>query len=223
MSGTKTKSDRPRTPKPAPANDGPMRVYILLDRSQSMAAIWGEALGSINSYVKGLAEDAATQACPVTLATFDRPIDFAFEVIRKGVEAKAWKAVTSKEADPRGMTPLYDAVGQLMGLAELDSPKLATLVIMTDGRENASRELKKADAATLLDRARAKGWQVLHLGVDFDAFEQAADLGTQMGSTLNASGANLAGTAPILRRMTQSYAASGQAQSFTAEDRAKTK
>ena len=43
-----------------------MNVYILLDRSGSMASLWEEALGSINGYVSKLPKKTK-----VHMATFD--------------------------------------------------------------------------------------------------------------------------------------------------------
>ena len=48
-----------------------MHVYILLDRSGSMADKWAETLSAITGYVAELAHTTPTLA--VTLAAFDNP------------------------------------------------------------------------------------------------------------------------------------------------------
>src|SRR4051812_39328646 len=89
--------------------------FILLDRSGSMAGLWSEALSSINSYVKKLADDKIDTG--VTLATFDGEGGLTFDVIRDRIIPSTWKPVSDADATPRGMTPLNDATGKIVALA----------------------------------------------------------------------------------------------------------
>ena len=98
---------------------------------------------------------------------------------------KDWQPVTDREATPRGYTPLFDAIGPPHGLASADTSNKASVIIVTDGQENASREVTREGAKAMLDRAREKGWDVVFLGANFDAFSQAASLGTAAAHTLN--------------------------------------
>src|SRR6185295_14312606 len=134
--------------------------YILLDRTGSMEPIWSEALSSVNAYADGLAtlDGGPRVDADITLAVFDAQDGFQFDVLRNGVDAERWRKVTDKEVSPRGMTPLYDAIGRIVSLAEKDHPKKAVIVIMTDGEENSSEEMTKASAKAALDRVRNKGW-----------------------------------------------------------------
>src|SRR5437773_12384009 len=117
----------------------PMNVYMLLDRTGSMSSIWAETLSSINAYVTRLADDKVD--AKVTLAMFDSNDGTQFDVIRRSADVKDWQPVTDREATPRGYTPLYDAIGRLMGLANGDTSDTASVIIVTDGQENASREV----------------------------------------------------------------------------------
>ena len=154
-----------------------MHAYILLDRTGSMQSLWTEALGSVNAYAKGLAEEGSGDAF-VTLAVFDAPAGaMDFEVLRDGAPAAIWKEVTEAEASPRGMTPLFDAIGAIIARAEKEDPQRAVLVFMTDGAENASREMTKEDVKAALARVEKKGWQVLFLGADFAKFADADAVG----------------------------------------------
>src|SRR5688572_6609609 len=127
--------------------------YILLDRTGSMEPIWSEALSSVNAYADGLASlDGGPRVdADITLAVFDAQDGFQFDVLRKGVDAEDWNDVTNREVNPRGMTPLYDAIGRIVSLAEKDKPEKAVLVIMTDGEENSSTEMTKKAAKAALD------------------------------------------------------------------------
>jgi hypothetical protein len=153
--------------------------YILLDRTGSMEPIWSEALSSVNAYADGLAtlDGGPRVDADITLAVFDAQDGFQFDVLRSGVDAERWRAVTSKEVSPRGMTPLYDAIGRIVTLAEKDRPEKAVIVIMTDGEENSSTELNKKAAKAALDRVRNKGWEVVFLGTEFSNFNDAEGVG----------------------------------------------
>jgi hypothetical protein len=66
---------------------------------------------------------------------FDAQDGLQFDVLRNSVDAGRWNDVTTNEVSPRGMTPLYDAIGRIVSLAEKDRPEKAIIVIMTDGEE----------------------------------------------------------------------------------------
>src|SRR5262245_24746252 len=148
-----------------------MNVYMLLDRTGSMQTIWAETLSSVNAYVQTLAADHLDAR--VTLAMFDSHNGTQFDVIRDAVPVRNWVPVTDQEASPRGYTPLYDAIGRLMGLAAADRSDKAAVIVITDGQENASVEVTREGAKAMFDTARGRGWDVVFLGANFDAFAQA--------------------------------------------------
>lgn len=198
--------------------------FILLDRSGSMQSLWGEAINSVNGYVRKLAEDKIDTG--VTLATFDRDGEkFKFEIIRDRIIPSTWKLVATDEAVPRGMTPLNDATGRIVNLARAgingtQYDKVA-IIIMTDGLENSSRELSVAQAKALLDDCRAKNWQVIFLGANFDNAAQAAAYGNAAHSTVQSSVANLSATMGVAAGMRGAYGATGEAMTFTDEQKRK--
>ena len=161
-----------------------------------MASQWDEALGAINTYVKDLADKKVDTG--VTLATFDGVNGLRFEIIRDRISPETWRPVSNKDAEPRGMTPLNDATAKIVDLAEHGKYDKLALIIMTDGAENDSRELPGHQGAMavkkMLDSCRAKGWQVIFLGANFDNAAQAASYGTMAGQTVNSSTKNLRAT-----------------------------
>lgn len=192
-----------------------MHAYILLDRTGSMQSIWAEALGSVNAYVKALAEGDAF----ATLAVFDAHEGLQFDVLRAGVPVQTWKDVTDAEATPRGMTPLYDAIGRIIARAESEAPEKVVLVIMTDGEENASREMKKDDVKAALDRTEKKGWQVVFLGAEFAKFSDADAVGL-VGSKRMAMAAGMMGASMQgLARKSRAYFDKDMSVDFDDEDR----
>jgi hypothetical protein len=188
--------------------------FILLDRSGSMETLWTEALSSINSYVKKLADNGVDTG--VTLATFDSDGgEFDFTVIRDRIIPSTWKPVTNVDATPRGMTPLNDATGRIVNLAESGNYDKVAIIIMTDGQENASKELSVAQAKTLLDRCRAKNWQVIFLGANFDNAAQAASYGNVAASTVRSSKRNLGRSMNLAAAKRGEYDSSGAAMTYT--------
>lgn len=191
-----------------------LRAYILLDRSGSMASRWDEALSSINTYVQGLKQAGGH----VTLATFDRHEELQFDVVRDD-NVNEWRPLQTTEMQPRGDTPLFDAIGRMTAKMRERGGERAVFVVMTDGHENASKERNRDWVRNELDALRNRGWQVVFLGADFDAFGQAHDVGVLHGNTLNMQRGFYASGMSNLATATASYAATGQTMSFTDEDR----
>jgi hypothetical protein len=198
--------------------------FILLDRSGSMDGMWVEALSSVNNYVKTLAADRVDTG--VTLAVFDGENGkLDFRVIRDRITPPTWKPVDADDATPRGMTPLSDAVGQIVALAQRGAPdgtqydKVA-IIIMTDGAENASRELSVAQARKLLDECRVRGWQVVFLGANFDNAAQATSYGTAIRQTVQSAPGKM-GSAMAAMAQTRSSWGAGQSVSMDFSDELK--
>jgi hypothetical protein len=155
---------------------------------------------------------------------FDAQDGLQFDVLREGVDAEDWRDVTNREVNPRGMTPLYDAIGRIVSLAEKDKPGKAVIVIMTDGEENSSQEMTKASAKAALDRVRAKGWEIVFLGTEFSNFDDATGVGQTASRNMAVSKDQLSDSMNRLAQKSKNYAA-GAAPSveWNAEDRAAAK
>lgn len=196
--------------------------FILLDRSGSMQSLWAEALNSVNGYVKRLADDKIDTG--VTLAAFDRHNGlFTFDILRDRIIPATWRPVTDTDAAPRGMTPLNDATGRLVNLAEAGNYEKVAIIIMTDGHENASAEMSTGAVKAALDRCRAKNWQVIFLGADFDNAQQAQMYGAAAAQTVQSSVQNLTPTMDALSSMRGAYASTGAAMRFTDEQKERLK
>ena len=216
-------------PSPEPIADTPIMnavsSYILLDRTGSMSDIWDEALGSVNAYAaavgkveEGEADDLETS---VTLAVFDHQEGFQFDVLRKEIQPDAWDNVTNDEVSPRGMTPLFDAINRTITMAEADNPEKAVIVIMTDGHENSSREVTREGAKAALDRAEARGWEVVFLGAEFASFGDADAVGVSSSKQMAVSAGTLSVTQERLAKKARDYGKGvSEAIEFDAEDRA---
>ncbi len=192
--------------------------YILLDRTGSMGDIWDEALGSVNAYAKSVGEadegelEGEDIETNISLAVFDFQESLQFDVLRDGVKAEAWQTVTDDEASPRGMTPLFDAIGRMVSMAEADNPEKAVIVIMTDGKENSSREITKDGAKAALDRARKKGWEVVFLGAEFANFDDADAVGVSGGKSMAVSKGMMSSSMNRLAKKSRAYGKGEEAE-----------
>lgn len=164
--------------------------FILIDRSGSMSGLWTEALGSVNAYAKKLADDKVKTE--ITVAVFD---SVGFDVIRNGILPSKWVDITDRDATPRGMTPLNDAIAKIVAMANKEDAKKTAIIIMTDGAENDSKEVDGKTAKKLLDGCRAKNWQVIFLGAQYEGvYQQGASYGAVQGQMVNSSVRNLSAT-----------------------------
>jgi hypothetical protein len=198
-----------------------MHAYVLLDRSGSMQSLWVEALSSINAYAKELANKTDGDAVDshVTLAVFDSQEGLQFDVLRKKVPALHWENVTDAEASPRGMTPLLDALGRLISLAETDNPDKAVIVVMTDGQENASREVTREGVKAGLDRVKAKGWEVVFLGANFDNIGDAGSVGVHAGQQMAMAPGTMDASMMRMAKKSRAYAVRSERVEFDEADR----
>lgn len=217
-----------KIPAPEPDDDpGAVHSYILLDRTGSMSSIWDEALTSVNAYAASVGEadegeiEGSDIETDVTLAIFDFQDGMQFDVLREKVIAEDWTDVTNEEANPRGMTPLFDAIGRMVSLAEADDPEKAVIVIMTDGLENSSRELTRDGAKAALDRAEAKGWEVVFLGAEFARFDDAEAVGVSASKTMAVGQGSMRDSMSALAKKSRAYGKGEEAEIiFNDEDRA---
>jgi hypothetical protein len=191
--------------------------FILLDRSGSMSTLWTEALNSINAYVKKLAEDKVDTG--VTLAMFDGNNGLQFDIIRDRIIPSTWSPVSEMETQPRGMTPLNDATGKIVALAKAGNYDKVAIIIMTDGQENNSKELSVIQVKALLDECRAKNWQVIFLGANFDNASQATSYGAMAHNTVQSSVRNLGATMEKTANLRATYGASGAAMNYSDKDK----
>ena len=159
----------------------PLYAHILLDRSGSMESCRDTAIDAFNEYVMGLRRSDDVDA-RLSLTIFDSQ---SIDLLQHVEPARSFMELSRQNSVPRGGTPLLDAIGHAVAetdkLALRDGEKVA-LVILTDGQENASKEhTKETIRALLKDRQDNRGWLVVFLGADVDAFAEAGAIGIGAG------------------------------------------
>ena len=184
------------------------KIFILLDRSGSMASMWNEAIGGINGYVKSI------KNAEIMLATFDTN---SYDVIRN-TTTEEWKDFTIGEVFPRGGTPLLDSAGRIMWNMMDSKADRAILVIVTDGEENNSKKFSKQEIKNLTKHiTETLDYELVFLGANFDKIGDVAIQNFNMADSSRFRNASVGGFAASMTSTsigTSSYFDNGKAQNF---------
>jgi Mg-chelatase subunit ChlD len=197
-----------------------LKIVFVLDRSGSMQTLRDEAIGGFNAYVEQMAKDSPDAV--LSLILFDSgSIDITYDK----VPIAEVKPLTIQSFVPRGMTPLYDAVGMAVTNLKEQKGKKKALIILTDGQENASQEHTKESIYKLLTEQQEKDkWLVSYLAANQDAFAEAAKFGVRADHTMSYSNETMRATFAVAGASASRYAKGDlSSAAFTAEERNKVK
>ncbi len=171
-------------------------ICLILDRSGSMAGREKDVIGGVNSFLdeqKKLPDPAS-----LAMVRFDTAAVERFRVM--GALEKV-EPLSAGDYQPRGGTPLLDAVGQTIVQLDSDwkteSPDRAIVVIVTDGEENSSHEYTKAKIKEMIEAREKSGqWAFIYLGANVDTFDEAHAMGIATANTAGyrATAAGIAST-----------------------------
>jgi hypothetical protein len=165
------------------ASTGTPRVWFLLDRSGSMSSI---ADSVVDGYNRFFAEQRATGgATRATVVQFDS--ENPHEVLLDDADVDTVPPLDPRSFEPRGMTPLYDALGRLLDRAIRAGghPADQIVVVLTDGMENASCTWSREATFSRVSTMRADGWTFVFLGANQDSYATGHDLAFADGSISN--------------------------------------
>lgn len=162
-------------PPAAAAESSRADIWFLLDRSGSMASIADDVVGGFNTF---FAEQKAQPGeAIVSIIQFDTNDPQETLVNRRPIADVA--PLHSGSFRPRGGTPLFDALGGLLdraeAIAEHDADQL--VVVLTDGKENASHRWTRDDLFGRVAKLTARGWTFVFLGANQDSYAEARNLG----------------------------------------------
>jgi len=156
-------------------------IVVVIDRSGSMEPMRETVVAGANRVLEGLAPTDR-----VTFVQFDD--GNPYDVIVDGVPASEVQRLSYVDYEPRGTTPLFDAVGEAITRtarwcddieAEQGAQPRVVLTIISDGAENSSTQWTGAQVRELLEGHQARGWTIAYVGLGNDAFTAAAELGVQ--------------------------------------------
>lgn len=186
---TKTKTKSPRKPE---AKNKPTLVVFLLDRSGSMESVRQETIGGFNGYIDKLQKDD-DGSIRFSMAQFDTVShDFMYDC----APLKDVKKLDMFSFQPRGGTPLYDAMGKNINLAERQAGKKykVLFVTLTDGEENSSHEFDLEKIRSIIsEREKNDHWTFAYIGMGLDGFKAAQKMSHGTMSASNVMATNKAG------------------------------
>jgi Mg-chelatase subunit ChlD len=153
-------------------------VYFLLDRSGSMGSMASDVIGGFNQFLKEQQADGGDAL--MTVVQFDT--EDPHQVLASALPIANVPQLDATTFRPRGGTPLYDAMGQLIADAtirqEIEGDKeVIIFVTFTDGQENASENYSDAMIRTLIANREAKGWTFVYMGANQDSYRESGRIG----------------------------------------------
>jgi hypothetical protein len=190
-----------KTPAPTtnPGDSDPVHVSFLVDRSGSMSPMVDDVVGGFNEFVENQKQE--TSDCTMTLVQFDS--QDPYEIIHNGIQIGMVPELTRQQYQPRGGTPLLDALGTLISrvdqrLVDLGTCEDQIVVVFTDGYENSSTTWNRSTLFQAIESRRAAGWTFVYLGANQDSYDEAGRLGFEHTNTQNFRGDGL-GTRSAMR------------------------
>jgi len=208
------------------SNQTPVHISVVLDRSGSMAQIADDVVGGFNTFLGEQRKQAGGGR--VTLVQFDG--QDPFDVLIDGEGLDKVTDLDPARYVPRGNTPLYDVLGQM--IAKIDAEILERadagnpiedqiVVIVTDGYENASREFSGKVISELIEARRSRAWAFVFLGADEGTFEEGEKMGVSQANTARwaASGEGTAAMFASVSKETTTFRSMGPSERTRKSDR----
>jgi Mg-chelatase subunit ChlD len=167
-----------------------IHIYFVLDRSGSMQSIASDVIGGFNGFLAAQQADGADAV--MTLVQFDS--QDSHEVLTDATAIGEVRPLSARSFQPRGGTPLYDAMGHTIADAAIRAERLSAanqpteeilFVTFTDGHENQSVEYSRDKIFQLITKREADGWTFAYLGANQDAYAEGGKIGYSRGSTQN--------------------------------------
>ena len=155
-------------------------IVFILDRSGSMSGLEADTIGGFNAMLEQ--QKRSDGEALVSAVLFDDKS----RVLYDRVNIREIPRMTDRDYTVWGSTALLDAVGGAIhhigvvhkyARAE-DVPEHTLFIIVTDGKENASRFYSGARVKQMIEKRKAEcGWEFLFLGANIDAVETARQVG----------------------------------------------
>lgn len=168
--------------------DQTVHIHFLLDRSGSMSAMAPDVVGGFNAFLAN--QQALAGRSRMTLVQFDS--GDPFEVLTDAVPLARMRGLSERTFLPRGGTPLWDALGELITRASVREAQRRALgkraeetvvAVYTDGEENQSAMFTGGSIRCLIEAKKEEGWTFVFLGAGLDAYAEGGRIGVGVGST----------------------------------------
>lgn len=163
------------------------QITFVLDSSGSMSSIEDDTKGGFNSFLKDHREREGRVT--VTLYEFNTDVELVYQSYPI-VEAPE---LTDANYSPGGRTALYDAIASAISTTVksvdtgpvADRPDNVIIVVLTDGKENASETSQDAIREQVETCQEERGWEFLFIGANQDAALTASGMGIDEDRSLD--------------------------------------
>jgi uncharacterized protein YegL len=192
-------------------------VTGVVDRSGSMHSMGGAPSEQMHSQMGQLKDEAEKTGVSthLTIVTFDNSVEVFMDNVQLDDNDGLPSYVDFQRAlHPRGTTRFYDTVYEAIDALErrrdeytkslsplvkrLNPKVMCSLLVLTDGADNASMTHTSDTVATRLIKARANGVNAIFLAANIDASTEGAALGFAKQATVQMS-ASYAGASACMR------------------------
>ena len=162
-------------------------VTFVLDSSGSMSKIADDTRGGFNTFLMEQREEEGEAT--VTLYDFDSTVDLVY---RESAIADAEKLDTDNYR-PGGKTALHDAMARAIdetddhvtGVEAAKAVDNVIVVVLTDGKENASETPQDVVRERVEEHREEHGWEFLFIGANQDAALTAERMGMDRDKSLD--------------------------------------
>ncbi|WP_267644011.1 vWA domain-containing protein [Haloarchaeobius amylolyticus] len=162
-------------------------VTFVLDSSGSMAKIEADTVGGFNSFLDEQRGEEGNAT--VSLYDFDSSVDRVYH----GEDIEEAPELDAETYTPSGRTALHDAIvtaidgteSYLAALDAADRPESVVIVILTDGKENASETSQQTVRNQVEYRREELEWEFLFIGANQDAALTAEGMGMDSKKSLD--------------------------------------
>ena len=202
-----------------------MDTYItfVLDSSGSMNTIADDTRGGFNAFLTDQRDEDGTAM--VTLYDFNTTVNQVYEEYPVDDAPE----LDEENYKPGGRTALHDAITQavdetaktITGLDQAERPDNVIIVVLTDGKENASETPQEAVRGRVEHRQEADNWEFLFIGANQDAVLTAEGMGIERDRSLTMAHDG-EGTRDAYRSASENISearSEGYMSGFDAEDR----
>jgi len=197
-------------------------ITVLVDRSGSMERIKTAMESGFEEFVQGHRAYPSTR---LTLVQFDGRNDQ--EVVYNALPIGS---IGQLYLDPRGMTPLNDALcktidatgWRLAAMPQSERPDKVLFIIITDGLENASRIYTREDVKRRIELQQGTySWEFVYLGANQDAIKEAVTMGMDWKKAIsyNATGQHTNSAMRGLLKNTVNYVGTGSSATMDWSDK----
>lgn len=150
-------------------------IYCVIDRSGSMVTCESDTIRGFNAFIGDQPQDAH-----ITTLLFNNSV----QELYRCKNVSTIKPLDSVTYRPSGCTALLDAIGHSIEIASNCTSDTITMIILTDGDENASTKYTLNQINDLIKEKKTYGWKFVFMGANQDAIHVASGLGINKGGAL---------------------------------------